>query len=133
MVHLDAPGWTAIGSTEPVLPGVAIGHNGRIAWGLTIVGTDQSDVYVEQVNPDNPGEVRWGDGWEEVRTITETIPVKGGASETVELEYSRHGRSSIGTRTTISPMPCARRCTSPEPQGTSPDCGRTWSPTATAS
>ena len=46
VVHLDAPGWTAIGSTEPVLPGVAIGHNGRVAWGLTIVGTDQSDVYV---------------------------------------------------------------------------------------
>ncbi len=46
VVHLDAPGWTAIGSTEPVLPGVAIGHNGRVAWGLTIVGTDQSDIYV---------------------------------------------------------------------------------------
>ena len=55
LVHLDAPDWKAIGSTEPVLPGVAIGHNGRVAWGLTIVGTDQSDVYIETVNPDNPG------------------------------------------------------------------------------
>lgn len=91
VVHLDAPSWTAIGSTEPVLPGVAIGHNGRIAWGLTIVGTDQSDVYVEQVNPDNPKEVRWGDGWEEVRTITETVQVKDGAPVTMELEFSRHG------------------------------------------
>ena len=91
VVHLDAPGWTAIGSTEPVLPGVAIGHNGRIAWGLTIVGTDQSDVYVEQVNPDNPKQVRWGDGWEEVRTITETVQVKDGAPVTMELEFSRHG------------------------------------------
>ncbi|SVA91592.1 uncharacterized protein METZ01_LOCUS144446, partial [marine metagenome] len=54
LVHLDAPGWKAIGSTEPVLPGVAIGHNGRVAWGLTIVGTDQSDIYIETVNPDNP-------------------------------------------------------------------------------
>ncbi|MYE16718.1 MAG: penicillin acylase family protein [Gemmatimonadetes bacterium] len=91
VVHLDAPGWTAIGSTEPVLPGVAIGHNGRIAWGLTIVGTDQSDVYVEQVNPDNPKQVRWGDGWEEVRTITETVQVKDGEPVTIELEFSRHG------------------------------------------
>ena len=91
VVHLDAPGWTAIGSTEPVLPGVAIGHNGRIAWGLTIVGTDQSDVYVEQVNPDNPKLVRWGDGWEEVRTITETVQVKDGAPVTMEVEFSRHG------------------------------------------
>ncbi|MYG34786.1 MAG: penicillin acylase family protein, partial [Gemmatimonadetes bacterium] len=91
VVHLDAPGWTAIGSTEPVLPGVAIGHNGRIAWGLTIVGTDQSDVYVEQVNPENPKQVRWGDGWEEVRTITETVQVKDGEPVTMELEFSRHG------------------------------------------
>ncbi len=91
VVHLDAPGWTTIGSTEPVLPGVAIGHNGRIAWGLTIVGTDQSDVYVEQVNPDDPKQVRWGDGWEEVRIITETVQVKDGEPETIELEFSRHG------------------------------------------
>ena len=91
MVHLDAPGWTTIGSTEPVLPGVAIGHNGRIAWGLTIVGTDQSDVYVEQVNPDNPKQVRWGDGWEELRTVTETVQVRDGEPVTLELEFSRHG------------------------------------------
>jgi penicillin amidase len=66
VVHLDAPGWTAIGSTEPVLPGVAIGHNGRVAWGLTIVGTDQSDVYVEELHPDDPG-MTW-------RSCIPTIP-----------------------------------------------------------
>ena len=91
VVHLDAPGWTAIGSTEPVLPGVAIGHNGRVAWGLTIVGTDQSDVYIETVNPDDPGQVRWGDGWEDLRVVVDTIGVLGGEPEIVELEYSRHG------------------------------------------
>ena len=74
VVHLDAPGWTAIGSTEPVLPGVAIGHNGRVAWGLTIVGTDQSDVYVETLNPDNPNEVRWQDGWEPLSIVVDTVP-----------------------------------------------------------
>src|SRR5262249_13118666 len=42
LVHLSAPGWNVIGSGEPALPGVAIGHNERIAWGLTIVGTDQA-------------------------------------------------------------------------------------------
>jgi penicillin amidase len=91
MVHLDAPGWTAIGSTEPVLPGVAIGHNGRIAWGLTIVGTDQSDVYVEEVNPENPNEVRWNGAWEPLRIEHDTIRVKGGDPEVVELRFSRHG------------------------------------------
>ena len=91
LVHLDAPGWTAIGSTEPVLPGVAIGHNGRVAWGLTIVGTDQSDVYVEQLDSSDPTRVRWGDGWEPLLVVVDTILVKGGTTEIVELKYSRHG------------------------------------------
>ena len=91
VVHLDAPGWTAIGSTEPVLPGVAIGHNGRVAWGLTIVGTDQSDVYVETTNPEDPNQVLWNGAWEPLRVVVDTIQVKGSEPELVELKYSRHG------------------------------------------
>ncbi len=91
MVHLDAPGWTAIGSTEPVLPGVAIGHNGRIGWGLTIVGTDQSDVYQETVNPENPNEVLWNGEYESIRVETDTIYVKGEEPQLVDLRFTRHG------------------------------------------
>jgi penicillin amidase len=48
---LQAPGWNVIGASEPPFLGVAIGHNERVAWGLTIVGTDQHDVYVEEPTP----------------------------------------------------------------------------------
>jgi len=91
IVHLNAPGWNLIGATEPPLPGVLIGHNGRVAWGLTIVGTDQSDVYVEELNPANLNEVRFRGAWEPLRVVRETIRVKGGEPVTVELKYSRHG------------------------------------------
>jgi len=91
VVHLDAEGWTAIGSTEPVLPGVAIGHNGRVAWGLTIVGTDQSDVYVETLNPEVEDQVLWNGEWEDLRVVLDTIPALGGEPEVVELKFSRHG------------------------------------------
>jgi penicillin amidase len=91
VVHLDAPGWTAIGSTEPVLPGVAIGHNGRVAWGLTIVGTDQSDVFVETVNPENPSQVLYNGTWESLRIEYDTVQVRGAAPEVMELKFSRHG------------------------------------------
>ena len=47
IAHLVAPGWNVIGAGEPASPGVAIGHNDRIAFGLTVVGMDQQDVYVE--------------------------------------------------------------------------------------
>ncbi|RPJ70697.1 MAG: hypothetical protein EHM24_14720, partial [Acidobacteria bacterium] len=34
-VHLNAPGWNVIGAGEPALPGVAAGHNDRVAFGFT--------------------------------------------------------------------------------------------------
>ena len=91
IVHLQAPGWNVVGAGEPPFLGVALGHNERVAWGFTIVGTDQEDVYVEQLNPANENEVRFGDRWEPLRIVREEIKVKGGASQTVELKFSRHG------------------------------------------
>jgi penicillin amidase len=92
LVHLHAPGWHVIGSGEPGLPGVAIGHNERIAWGITIVGTDQADLFVEETNPTNPDEYKVGDHWEKFRVVQEQVRVKG-QPQAVQLEllYSRHG------------------------------------------
>ena len=89
--HLHAPGWNVTGASEPPFLGVAIGHNDRIGWGLTIVGTDQHDVYVEELNPANDNEAKWNGKWEPLRVVREEIKVKGGSSETVELKFSRHG------------------------------------------
>lgn len=91
LLHLNAPGWTVAGATEAPLPGVIRGHNGRVAWGRTATETDQSDVYVETVNPANANEVLFQGKWEPLRTITEEIAVKGAPSERVELKFSRHG------------------------------------------
>jgi penicillin amidase len=89
--HLNAPGWNVAGASEPPFLGVAIGHNERIGWGLTIVGTDQHDVYVEELNPANENEVRFQGKWEPLRVVREEIKVKGAAAETIELKFSRHG------------------------------------------
>ena len=91
VVHLNAPGWNVIGSGEVPFVGVAIGHNERVAWGLTIVGTDMEDVFVEDVNPADPTQTRYRDQWEPMRIVRETIRVKGGDSQTVELKFTRHG------------------------------------------
>ena len=90
-VHLSAPGWNVIGAGEVPFVGVAIGHNDRLAWGLTIVGTDMEDVYVEDLNPANPNEVQFRGRWEPVRVVREQVRVKGGAVETVDLKFTRHG------------------------------------------
>jgi penicillin amidase len=91
IVHLNAPGWNVIGSGEAPFVGVAIGHNDRVAWGLTIVGTDQEDLYIEDVNPANANEVRWKDGWEPIKIVREEIAIKGEAPRAIELKFTRHG------------------------------------------
>ena len=91
IVHLNAPGWNVIGAGEAPFIGVAIGHNDRLAWGLTITGTDQHDVFIEEVNPTNGSEVRYNGAWEPLRVIREEIPVKGGLPRRIELKFSRHG------------------------------------------
>jgi penicillin amidase len=90
-VHLVAPGWNVIGGGEPVLPGVSIGHNEHGAWGLTIFGQDAEDLYVYDTNPANPNEYRYRGGWEAMRIVSDTIPVKGEQPSAVELKFTRHG------------------------------------------
>src|ERR1035437_2373012 len=66
VVHLNAPGWNALGGTEPGLPGISIGHNERIAWGFTILGIVQQDLYVVDTDPQNPNRYRYKGQWEEM-------------------------------------------------------------------
>ncbi len=90
-VHLVAPGWNAIGAGEPALPGIALGHNEHIAFGFTIVGIDQQDLYVEKLNPANPNQYRWKGAWKDFDVERQQIAVKGRGPQAVELKYSVHG------------------------------------------
>ena len=90
-VHLVAPGWNVIGAGEPALPGVSVGHNEHGAWGFTIFPIDQEDLYVYETDPADPSRYRYRGGWETMRTIRETIAVKGAAPAAVDLKFTRHG------------------------------------------
>ena len=89
--HLVGPGWNVIGGGEPEIPGISIGHNEHGAWGLTVFNTDGEDLYVYEINPDNPSQYRYLGEWEEMRVISETIEVKDASPVSVELKYTRHG------------------------------------------
>lgn len=90
-VHLNAPGWNVIGAGEPAIPGVAHGHNDSAAFAFTIYGADTEDLYVYDTNPADASRYKYGGGWESMKVIRETIPVKGGPAVPVELKFTRHG------------------------------------------
>jgi penicillin amidase len=91
VVHLTGPGIDVIGATEPPTPGVFIGHNERLAFGLTIFPMDQEDLYVYETHPSDPNQYRYGDGWETMRTVEEQIEVRGMPAQVVTLKFTRHG------------------------------------------
>jgi penicillin amidase len=72
-VHLNAPGWNVIGAGEPEIPGVSIGHNEYGAWGLTIFSTDQEDLRIYDLNPENPNEYWYKGQWEIFESVKDTI------------------------------------------------------------
>jgi penicillin amidase len=90
--HLVAPGINVFGAGEPALPGIALGHNDRIAWGFTIVGIDQQDLYVEKLNPANPNQYRYRGTWRNLEIEHDKLRVKGRpAPVAIELRYTLHG------------------------------------------
>jgi penicillin amidase len=91
IAHLNAPGMNVIGAGEPALPGISIGHNGTIAFGLTIFNIDQEDLYVYELNPEHPDEYRYQGKWEQFRTVQEQIAVKGAQPVPAMLTFTRHG------------------------------------------
>ncbi|MCS5491655.1 penicillin acylase family protein [Algoriphagus limi] len=90
-VHLNAPGWNVIGAGEPEIPGVSIGHNDYGAWGLTIFSTDNEDLRVYDISPENPELYFFQGEWKEMEKIQDTIRVKGGKEEIVTHHYTIHG------------------------------------------
>ena len=91
LAHLSAPGLDVIGAGEPALPGISIGHNGTIAFGLTIFSIDQEDLYVYELNPANLLQYKYQGRWLNFSTQKEVIAVKGSKPVQAELIFSRHG------------------------------------------
>jgi penicillin amidase len=91
IVALNAPGLNIIGAGEPALPGISLGHNDDIAFGITIFWIDQEDLYVYELNKGDLDSYRYQSGWTKMQVVRESIEVKGGAAREVELRFTRHG------------------------------------------
>jgi penicillin G amidase len=73
------------------VPGIIIGHNNHIAWGVTNVGPDVQDLYIEKRNPENPNEFLHNGNWEKAKVVNEDINVKGGKTVPFNVTITRHG------------------------------------------
>jgi penicillin amidase len=90
-LSVKANGLDVTGCALPGAPGVVIGHNARIAWGLTNVMADDADLYIEEVHPEDTRRYRVGEEWVDMEVRREVYKVKGGKEEARDIRVTRHG------------------------------------------
>jgi len=90
MLHLRAPDLDVTGVTLPGIPGVVIGHNRRIAWGVTNLEFDVQDLYREQFDPQS-GRYAFQGQTEQARLERDVIAVKGARPMEFGTWVTRHG------------------------------------------
>ncbi|KAA6224179.1 penicillin acylase family protein [Streptomyces albofaciens JCM 4342] len=81
--NYDVAGYTFSG-----MPGVVIGHNQDISWGMTNLGADVSDLYLEKINADG---YLVDNKMQPFKTRKETIKVAGGASREITVRSTDNG------------------------------------------
>jgi len=91
-VHTKDRSVETLGITSPGIPLIAMGHNGNIAWAFTAAAIDITDEYIEQLNPDNPNEYKFGNRYLSFEKRVEHIEVSGWDNvDTLEILSSMHG------------------------------------------
>lgn len=79
------------GWSIPGTPGVVIGHNEKIAWGMTNIG-DTQDLFLERRHPEDPHRFLFDDKWYAAKVIKEEIQVKGREQpEIIKVVITRNG------------------------------------------
>jgi penicillin amidase len=120
LARLEAPGLSVAGATFPGLPTVIIGHNARIAWGLTSLEPDVQDLYLERADPADPGRYFHAGAWRRFETRAEAIRVRGGPDRVFEVRSSIHGPvvTDVLEGARSLPAPAALRWTGLDPGDT---------------
>src|SRR5699024_6278619 len=90
-MHLQADDLNVEGVIFAGVPGIILGRNEDIAWGVTNTGPDVQQLYLEKRNKDNPAEFSYEDNWEKADVIVEPIKVKDEETIAYQVTETRHG------------------------------------------
>ena len=90
--HLVCPTVNMSGYGIAGVPGIPMGHNRHVAWGVTVAMVDDVDFFIEKINPDNPHQYLYMGKWEDMQIKEESIRIKGKADPyKFKILLTRHG------------------------------------------
>jgi penicillin amidase len=128
--RLTCPEFSVAGASFAGAPGVVIGHNERITWGLTNALPDVQDLFIERPHPDNapgnggPGNGAPGDSapryeangaWTEATVLHESIVIRNSDPHVEEVIVTRHGPLISGLIGDKATLPLSLRWTGHDP------------------
>ena len=88
-MSIEAPGLNTVGMDVPGVPGVVVGHNRHVAWGLTS-GVAATDDIVFYARKDQAGYM-YGSQVRPIQTLTRLMHVKGAPDQTVVQKRTDEG------------------------------------------
>jgi len=91
LARLVTPQHDIAGGTVAGTPLVVVGHNERIAWGMTTTGADIEDLFIEKIDPADPGRYLTPQGSEPFASRHEQIAVRGAPPVDITIRETRHG------------------------------------------
>ena len=91
LARLELSSGGVIGASIPGVPAIMSGRSEALGWGITSAYLDDSDVFIEELNPDDPSQYRTPDGWGEFETRGSIIRIKDEDPVTLTLRWSQNG------------------------------------------
>jgi len=90
-IQLHAPGINAYGVSLPGAPGITIGYNKDIAWGVTNVAADVLDFYQIKFKDDTHDQYWYNNAWKKTSKRLEEIKIRGSKTKIDTVYYTHHG------------------------------------------
>lgn len=116
-VALRGAGYHVSGATMPAIPGVVVGTNADVAWGMTSAMPDDADIYQETLHPSDPHLTAFEGGWRRLKVGVEEIAVRGDSPRRFTIRYVPRGKADCPLLNDILPLetPLSIRWTGLEP------------------
>ncbi|MHC4583743.1 MAG: penicillin acylase family protein [Planctomycetota bacterium] len=89
--HVKGKTFNARGVGVAGSPIILIGFTQNVAWGLTALGADQSDLFVLNTDPNHPSRYLFDGQWRNMEVHRETIKVKNGRERTITFRQTHLG------------------------------------------
>ena len=112
LARLELSTGGVIGGTIPGLPLVLVGRSAKLGWGLTSSNLDDTDVFIEKLNPLDPSEYKTPEGYKPFVKKQSIVRIKDKSPVTLEMFWTENGPVLPGSHANLKAVTPAGHVTS---------------------